>query len=189
MIQPGAGQYLHRTNPALREQMTETTQRARRELRFETLEEVAQEAKRLLQDGYVSTGNWSLAQVCGHLNDWMGFSMDGYAPAPLPIRVVLWLMKVTVGRRQLESVFEAGFRDRLPTVPATVHAADEQGDLDAVDQLIETIHRFHAFDGPIAPSPLYGALSKEEAVRLQLVHCAHHLRFLEPGPSSEPKTS
>jgi hypothetical protein len=43
--------------------------------------------------------------------------------------------------------------------------------------------RFEAHDGPVRPSPLFGATTKDEALRPQLEHCAHHLSFLIPRSS------
>lgn len=152
----------------------------RRELTFDDLDQVAQDARKLLADGYVPTGNWDLAQVCAHLCDWMRYPMDGYPPAPLPIRVILWLMKVTVGQSQLKSVLKNGFRDSLPTMPQTVHAANSSTDAEAVEQLRATIDRFKTHSGTFYASPIYGELTPEEHAKLQLVHCAHHLSFLVP---------
>ena len=49
----------------------------------------------------------------------------------------------------------------------------------AVAKLKETVERFAAHTGPVHPSPLFGAVTKDEALKLQLVHCAH-LSFLIP---------
>ncbi|MFN7890787.1 MAG: DUF1569 domain-containing protein, partial [Pirellula sp.] len=35
--------------------------------------------------------------------------------------------------------------------------------------------------GDIHPSPLFGALTKDELIALQIAHCVHHLRFLAPN--------
>lgn len=152
----------------------------RRKLKFENLDQVIEELDLLLDRGYTQTGNWNLSQICTHLHDWMRFSLDGYPKAPPPIRLALWLMKVTIGRRQFEAVVSKGFKANLPTMPATVPAADAASDKAAVDQLTKTVNRLKESNGPIVPSPIYGPLTYDEAVQLQLAHCAHHLRFLVP---------
>ncbi|TWT83618.1 hypothetical protein CA13_50850 [Planctomycetes bacterium CA13] len=152
----------------------------RRSIKFENLDQVVLKLDQLLAQGYTKTGNWDLSAICGHLNDWMRFSIDGYPKSPLPIRFVLWLMKVTMGRRQLDSVLKKGFRDRLPTMPGTVYDTDRSTDAEAVSQLTDTINRFKVFAGPVHPSPLYGPLTHDEALQLQLAHCSHHLKFLTP---------
>ncbi len=152
----------------------------RRKLKFENFDQVSEELNRLLTGGYTQTGNWNLSQICGHCHDWMRYSLDGYPKSPAPIRLMLWLMKVTVGRRQLEAVLKGGFRAKLPTMPETVPDPDAVSDAAAVEQLTKTINRLKASSGPIVPSPLYGPMTHDEAVQLHLAHCAHHLRYLQP---------
>ena len=81
----------------------------RRELRFDSLDDVVQDVDTLLQQGYTEAGNWNLSQICGHLDQWMGFAMDGYPKPPFPISLMLWLMKVTVAKKQLAGILESGF--------------------------------------------------------------------------------
>ena len=50
----------------------------------------------------------------------------------------------------------------------------------APEQFLETVDRFKVHDGPIVASPVFGELTPEEALKLQLQHCAHHLSFLTP---------
>ncbi len=153
----------------------------RRELSFTDLDQVTQDARQLLAAGYSQKGKWNLAQTCAHLNDWMQFPIDGFPPAPPPVRFILWSMKVTIGRRQLKSVFEKGFRESLPTMPDTVHPAGETTDGAAVEELEATINRFKTHSGKFHASPLYGDLTEDQHLKLQLAHCAHHLSFLVPA--------
>jgi len=156
----------------------------RRTLNFENLNQVKEELQRLLADGYRQQGNWNLAQTCAHLNDWMRYLLDGYPQAPAPIRAVLWLMKITIGRRQLRQVLGKGFKDKLPTMPDTVYPPGNTSDEAAAAELTETINRLQASGGNIAESHISGTLTYDQAVQLQLAHCAHHLAFLVPN--SEP---
>ena len=157
---------------------------SQRQLKFETLDQVNDETQRLLNSGYTAVGHWNLAQVCGHLSDWMRFPMDGFPTPGLPIRVVLWLMKVTVGRRQLKKVLADGFSAGLPTMPDTVKSPDAETDEQAVQKLADVIDRIQSHNGAFHPSPLYGHMTREDLVRLQLAHCAHHLSFLQPNDES-----
>jgi len=153
---------------------------ARRPLRFDDFDHVMRDVNALREKGYDRAGNWSLAQVCSHLADWMAFPLDGFPRAPAPIRALLWAMKNTVGRRQLRKILDSGSMPAGgPTMPQTVAGAggDESA---AIERLRRTVARFRSHSGPLHPSPLFGALDKETATRLQLVHCAHHLSFLVP---------
>jgi hypothetical protein len=159
--------------------MTATTP-ARRALRFSSLDEVVRDAENLQAKGYDRAGNWDLAQVCTHLTEWMRFPMDGFPRPPLPVRMALWMMRVTIGKAALRKTLDSGtMRAGGPTMPVTVSGPG--GDATAaVAKLKETAARFQAHTGPIHPSPLFGAMDKDTATRLQLVHCAHHLSFLVP---------
>ena len=143
----------------------------RRKLTFATLNDVVRDAEVLLATGYERAGNWDLAQVCGHPADWMTFPVEGFPKPPLPIRMMLGLVRVTLGPGMLRKYLATGMPAGKPTMPQSVHPAG--GDAAA---------RFAAFPGPVHPSPLFGAMDKATATKLQLVHCAHHLSFLV-GPA------
>lgn len=153
----------------------------KRQLSFDNLDQAIAEAERLLNSGYRQHGKWNLSQCCGHLQQWLSFSMDGF-PNPGPwVAAALWLMKVTLGKRQLNSVLTNGFKPGLPTMPQTVPAAGDAAEADAVLSLKSTVERFKAHAGTIHPSPLYGRLDKPTATQLQLRHFEHHLGFLSPA--------
>ncbi len=151
----------------------------RRTLTFSTLDDVSRDAENLLASGYDKAGNWDLPQVCAHLSDWMRFPVDGFPKALLPIRMMMSMVRVTMGKAMLGKVLAQGFKPGRPTMPETVHTAGGNAAA-AVEKLKETVERFKAHEGPIHPSPLFGAMTKDEAMRLQLAHCAHHLSFLVP---------
>jgi hypothetical protein len=152
---------------------------ARRQLRFDSLDEAVRDAEQLLKRGYDRTGNWNLAQVCGHLADWMTYPVAGFPKAPLPIRMMLGLLRRTLGRKMMAKYLREGMPAGKPTMPQSVHAAGEDAQR-AVERLSEAARRFQAHSGEYLPSPLFGPLTRDEALKLQLAHCAHHLSFLVP---------
>jgi len=152
---------------------------ARRSLRFGSLDEAVRDAEHLAAAGYDRAGNWDLAQVCGHLAEWLRYPLDGFPPAPLPIRVMLRAVRATMGRRMYESYILDGMPAGKPTVPASVPPAG--GDPGAAVAALRAVaERFTAYTGELHPSPLFGRLDKNEATKLQLAHTAHHLSFLVP---------
>jgi hypothetical protein len=155
---------------------------ARRDLTFATLDDAARDAEHLLAVGYERAGNWDLAQVCGHLTEWLRYPLDGYPKAPLVICPLLWLAKVTVGRSMRDEILRTGkFRSGGRTMPETV--PQPGGDsAAAVARFQETAARFQAHAGGFDPSPLFGQMTRDEWLRLNLAHCAHHLSFLVPKP-------
>ncbi|VTT97661.1 Uncharacterized protein OS=Leptonema illini DSM 21528 GN=Lepil_0134 PE=4 SV=1: DUF1569 [Gemmataceae bacterium] len=149
----------------------------RRKLSFASLDEVVAEAENLLARGYDRAGNWDLAQVAGHLANWLSYPVEGFPKVPLVLRPVVWLVRTTAGKRMRDGVLANGFAPGTRTVPETVPAAG--GDAAAaVARLREAVERLKAHAGPIVPSPLFGPMDKDTAVRLQLRHCEHHLGFL-----------
>jgi len=108
--------------------------------------------------------------------------MDGFPKLPLFLRPVFWLFRNTVGKAKRLKYTAEGMPSGKPTIPQTV--ARPGGDATAaVAKLKEVAERFAAHAGPIHPSPLFGAMTKDDALQLQLRHCEHHLSFLVPKTS------
>ena len=159
--------------------MSTATKPQRRNLSFASLDEVAADAENLLAKGYDRAGNWDLAQVAGHVAEWMRFPIEGFPRPPLLIRPVLWLMKATAGKKLLAKTLAEGFGTGGRTMPETVPPPG--GDAAAaVARLKEIAARWKTHAGDVHPSPLFGAMTRDEALRLQLRHAAHHLSFLVP---------
>jgi hypothetical protein len=153
---------------------------SRRPLTFDSLDEAVRDAEELLASGYDKVGNWDLAQVCGHLTNWLTYPIDGFPKVPLLLRPMIWALRNTIGRPKYEKyVKERSFPAGKPTVPQSVPHPGEDAK-QAVAQFGQAVKRFQEYEGPLYPSPLFGALTKNEAQALQLVHCAHHLSFLVP---------
>jgi hypothetical protein len=162
--------------------MTTRSQAApvRRKLRFSTVDEALAEASRLAADereGRLDrAGNWTLGQSLNHLAAWAGFAFDGYPPeirAPLPVRVVLRLMK----NKFLRSGMPAGVRIR--NIPAGTLGADPTP-TDVAFRRFESAFGRLRDHAPGHPNPIFGRLSHDEWVSLNLRHAELHLGFLVP---------
>jgi hypothetical protein len=151
------------------------------DLRFECLGDAVRQAESLRLGGYERAGSWDLSQVCGHLAEWMGFPLDGFPHQPAPIRLVLWGLRNTIGRRELRRLLDRGVMPRGgPTIETTIPSPGGN-EAEAVERLRRAVTRFEAHDGPLCPSPIFGVLDRVQWRRLQLIHCAHHLGFLRPN--------
>jgi hypothetical protein len=149
-------------------------------LDFQDFDAVLADAESLAAGGYDRVGSWDLAQVCGHLAEWLRFPLDGFPRPPPPVRLLLWLLRHTVGPRILRRTLAtrsmpAGWRTLRETVP--LPGGNEAA---AVERLRQVVGRFQAHAGPYHPSPLFGTLDRETWAEFQLIHCAHHLSFLTP---------
>lgn len=151
----------------------------RRKPTFATLDDAVRDAETLLAKGYERAGNWDLAQVCLHLAEWLRFPVEGFPKMPLLLRPVGWLVRTLVGKAMRAKVLANGFSAGGQTMPQTVFPSGGD-DAAAVAKLKEAAEQLKAHAGPIHPSPLFGKMTKDEAVRLQLKHCEHHLSFLIP---------
>lgn len=159
--------------------MSTASKPGRRKPTFASLDDVVRDAENLQAKGYDKTGNWDLAQVCSHLAEWMRFPVEGFPKVPLLLRPIAWLARATVGKKLRAKVLKDGFDAGGRTMPQTVFSSG--GDpTAAVAKLREAAERFRAYAGEIHPSPLFGAMTKDEALQLQLKHCEHHLSFLVP---------
>lgn len=151
----------------------------RRQLSFASFDEVIRDAENLLAKGYDRAGKWDLAQCCGHLSAWLRYPVEGFPKAPLPIRMMLGVVRPLMGRRMLEKYLREGMPAGKPTMPQSV-SAPGRDDAAAVADLKTAVARFRDHPGEYLPSPLFGQLTRDEAMRVQLAHAAHHLNFLVP---------
>lgn len=156
------------------------TEPKKRPLHFDGFDDVMRDVYSLKDNGYTSNGNWTLAQTCGHVADWMTYPMDGFPKAPFFMRPLFWLMKVTVGPGMKRKILAEGFKGGMPTAPQSVPEPDALSDAEGVQRLQEAIERVNNHTGELIPSPLFGPMDKETLVKVSLLHAEHHLGYLEP---------
>jgi hypothetical protein len=143
----------------------------RRKLKFADADAVAAEVKRL-RKGYRKTGEWSLPQMCQHLDKAIRFSMK-----PAPDRKV---KRGPVKWAQLKAILMVG---RLPSgikAPDRVIPPVDTPD-SAIDEFLGALEELKNFKGEFGPHPMLGRIKHRDFVRLHLVHCAHHFGFLSPA--------
>ncbi len=156
----------------------------KRSVRFATLDDISVEVERLHRSGYFKAGKWSLSQVCEHLADWMSYPMDGFPKMPIAVKLLLSTMRIFRGKALLKKFIEdQSMAPGQPTSPESIHP-DSGDDVASVERLQATIRRLEEHRGPLHPSPLFGALTRQELIALQMAHCNHHLNFLVPKESS-----
>jgi len=142
----------------------------RRRLKFADADAVAAEIGRL-RKGYSRAGNWSLPQVCRHLEMAMRYSMK---PAPDRKVETTWFQWV-----QLKIMLASG---KIPAgVPAPERIVPPQDTPDAaIDECLAALEELKNFKGQFAPHPFLGWIKHRDWVALHLIHSAHHLGFLSP---------
>jgi hypothetical protein len=145
-----------------------------RELRFHDFPSVLQEVDQLQHHGYDKLGTWDLAQVCDHLTYFVQGSLDGHSFK------VPWLIKVLLGRFVLRRILKQQRMKAGVFTPQKPLPAPGQDESAAVARFREMILRFDGHRGELHASPFFGTLSPQEWRALHLIHCAHHLSFLQP---------
>jgi hypothetical protein len=147
----------------------------RRELQFNSLDEVLPDVERLLE-GHTTVGTWTLAQICRHLGIVMRRVVD--LPVSTPADPSQW-----VSEERKREVFESSkIPEGLPA-PALVLPPDSLDEREEAEGLRSAIAHYQASSGPAIPHRIFGPLTKAEWDRIQCIHCAHHLSFALPVPS------
>lgn len=156
----------------------DTGKATRRTLRFETADAMMGEMQRLVAAERAGTlsrrGNWTLGQALGHLAAWVDFAFDGYPMKPPP-----WLIRVIIKFSKNKYV-----HDRMP---AGVRIPGIEGGTKATDVLTteEGLARFQRAwarlksSRPTQESPIFGAMTHEEWIGLNLRHAELHLGFFK----------
>ena len=150
----------------------------RRKLRFETIDQMMAEVDRLVaaeQAGRLKQlGNWTLGQALGHLAVWSEYSYTG-----TPLKPPLWVKWLVRMRKQafLYGPMRAGVK--IPGVPGGTLAIDEMPLNEALPRLQRVMSRLKS-EVPTAPNSIFGPLTHQEWIALQLRHAELHLGFLVP---------
>jgi hypothetical protein len=153
---------------------TKTVQ-GRREVNFQSLDEVVADAEKLVASPDTKTlGNWPLSQLLMHLVTAINGSIDGTsAQAPWFIRLVGPFLK----GRVLKNKMSPGFK-----LPKDV----EIGFFPRVSSPQEALERLRTAVGRLqnermtARHPILGKLTHDEWTRLHLRHAELHLSFAVP---------
>lgn len=147
----------------------------RRQLDLRSADDVLREIDRLQSAGYERMGNWSLTQICQHLDKTMTGGLEGFG-FQLP-----WILRATIGnffvRRILKNRRMGRFNAPKRVLPKVEGPAEDAA---VIDKCRETIQRAAAASGPLPPYPLATKLSVEDWKQLQWIHASHHLGFLVP---------
>jgi hypothetical protein len=147
----------------------------RRQLHFQTIDDMLKDVERLNEGKIKPLGNWSGGQILKHLATVMNTSIDR-SPLRLSwfIRLLGWMMK----RRILTKGMIPGFQLKGKTADFLVPppTAWEEG-LEIFRQAV----RRQQTESRRQPSPFLGTLTREQWEQLHCRHAELHLSFLLPA--------
>ena len=151
---------------------------ARRTLRFELIDQAMAEVERLAEAERTGRlrrlGNWTLGQTLGHLAAWAEY---GYTGVPLKVPFFIrWILRLRK-RKFLYGPMRSGVR--IPGVEGGTLATDPVPLEEGREHFRRAMERLKA-EAPTAPSPVFGRLTHEESIALNLRHAELHLGFLIP---------
>ncbi len=148
---------------------------APRTLSFDTLGQSADEAERLLASGYTPRGKWSLGQACRHMSIALDKTLQPQKKAPWILRKILAgpMLKRIIKKGAMPS----GMKGPRDFMPAPDDPLDDRAEVaayrDAVNKFLRDV------PGEI-DHPFFDRISGADLTRLQCIHAALHLGFLEP---------
>lgn len=148
----------------------------RRELRFNTYDDLLADAERMAALEVTTLGNWSYPQILDHLAKSLNKMIDGPGfMLPMPMR---FIMRLTMMKKMVNEALDPGFKfpasvakEFTPSPEVELHAA--------LESLRAAIDRVKS-DPTRAKHPAFGAITTEEWDQFQLRHCEMHMSFVQP---------
>lgn len=149
------------------------------QVRLQSIDELRDLLEQLGYKKHRTHGNWTVGQIYYHLAAALEASIDGLPPgysrfARLIIRPFRSL------------VTKICFPPWLPIPKTIAFKLAPPTDVDCGEQharLLRAIDRFQHHEGPLAPHPVLGSLSRSEWIGFHLRHAEHHLAFIDPTES------
>jgi Protein of unknown function (DUF1569) len=147
----------------------------RRQLRYESLDDLLRDADRVATGNSRTLGNWTLAQIFDHLAHWFRMAVDGTdVQAPRWVQFILWQWR----KRSLSMPSKPGFK-----IPARLESELLPEERLPTDQCLQHLHSavsgFRAAS-EFAPHPAYGQISRDDWHQLALRHAEMHMSFVVP---------
>jgi hypothetical protein len=155
--------------------MSTTVTRARRQVRYESLDDFLADAERLSNMPIHTVGNWSYPQILDHLARTVTASLDGFGfKAPAWARL---LIAPFVKNSFLTKTMKAGFN--LPKSAAALIPTNDLTLSAAMENLRKALARFRN-EPAGAEHPFFGKLASQEWNSLHLRHAELHMSFVVP---------
>ncbi len=153
-------------------------QTERRELAFDSFEEVIADMERLASGEVRTTGNHSFGQIIEHLARSLDMS-TGKAPGPkLPwfMRLLMPVIRLTVLN---DKPLAPGVK--LPPASEAFFWPDQDFDVPTAIEHFKAAVSNYQTNGPLEKHPVFGKTTRAQNESLNYRHCALHLSFVHPA--------
>jgi len=153
----------------------------RRELHFDTVQDILNDVERLDPATTKTLGNWSGGQILCHLTGVMNSSIDG---TPLQFSWMLRMLGRMMKRHILTKGMKPGFQLKGQAAEVLVPPATswEEG----LQRFRRAAYRLQN-ESKREASPFLGAMTREEWDQLHCRHAELHLSFLLPESVATPR--
>lgn len=159
--------------------MNRTASVARRPLAFRTIADALEEIDRIVeaerQGRLRRLGNWSAGQNFHHLATWINYAYDGYPPSLRPAWIIKFVARTFMKTKFLKGPMPGGVR--IPRVPNGTFGTEETPTDVGANELRRAFARLQA-GCPTQENILFGKLTHDEWIQLNLRHAELHLGFL-----------
>jgi hypothetical protein len=147
----------------------------RRQLSFQSYEELLADLERLGSGPVRQLGNWSPGQNCRHLATVYNNSIDGFTlKFPVPLRMMAKLFRKRLMSMSMPAGFKLPAKTGRSLMPPATSTEEGLAELRAAIARLQNEPRR-------AKHPLFGEMTHEEWDKIHLNHAALHLSFLVPS--------
>lgn len=150
----------------------------RRELKFQSLDEVLQEVETLAAGKVRTTGNHSFGQILNHLALSQDVSAGRVQPPPPPffMKLMMPLMKrMIINSKPLKPGV------KLPAKGEAFFWPNKEFDVPASLEYFKDSVDYYKSNGPLDVHPFFGKITSAECDELNCRHAALHLSFVHPA--------
>ncbi|MBW7904658.1 MAG: DUF1569 domain-containing protein [Phycisphaerae bacterium] len=149
----------------------------RRALRFSSIDELLREVE-LIEVADAAgrlrcAGAWTAGQILGHLAAWIDYAYEGY-PGKRPPWLVRFIVRLS-RKRYLYGGLPAGVR--IPDAPGGTYGTEVLSTEEGARRLRAALERLGR-EPARHDSPVFGSMTQEERIALNLRHAELHLSFL-----------
>ena len=147
----------------------------RRDVHYDSLDELLVDAERLAAGEVTLVGNWSLRKIFGHLASTINYSLDGF-----PIKAnwfVRFIARTFFKKRFLTKPLPSGFQ--IPPKNRADFIPDGDETQSGLTELREAIAQFQSNSNRV-PHPFMGELTNAEWEQFHCRHAELHMSFAVP---------